>query len=214
MPDLTGDALRDALVEALADFHHRRTIESGGNCEHDDLADRADGTCTFTAGEAVDAIGAAIPGLGFTPLDEPASAEPPRSLLGLAADRQAVAEEMPPLGEPNWEGGLPVVREPVITVGNDPQHVEITYDYATALDTLASALIRAKPLTGLNGCLGCFRCRAGDHWSCHGCPCRCQHEGAPLAVCPPECDRDTAWARHCAAIEAAKVKPEAVSASP
>lgn len=39
-----------------------------------------------------------------------------------------------------------------------------------------------------NGCMGCFRCRADDHGSCHGCSCPCDRWINPrLSKCGPAC---------------------------
>lgn len=41
------------------------------------------------------------------------------------------------------------------------------YDYAAGF----RAIDADQP--GVGGCFGCFRCRAGDHGTCHGCSCPC-----------------------------------------
>lgn len=99
--------------------------------------------------------------------------------------------------------GVPVVREPIITI-NGPLYneYEIAYDYTTALVTLDGW--QGKPLTGIDGCVGCFRCRARDHGSCHGCSCRCQNtDGHYGGKCPESCDRDAVHRRDIVALRAA-----------
>lgn len=60
------------------------------------------------------------------------------------------------------------------------EHVVADYDYTTALVAMDEGL------PGLYGCIGCFRCRADDHGSCHGCGCRCQGEYGG-DKCPEAC---------------------------
>jgi hypothetical protein len=70
------------------------------------------------------------------------------------------------------------------------------YDYAGAFRLIE----QGKP--GADGCLGCFRCRAGDHDSCHGCSCPCAWRGSaaslrasfgsliPANTCPEGCGNE------------------------
>ena len=62
------------------------------------------------------------------------------------------------------------------------------YDYAGAFDLID------RGLPGVGGCMGCFRCRAGDHGSCHGCACSCGWRWHPdyygtgfVSPCPEKC---------------------------
>lgn len=45
--------------------------------------------------------------------------------------------------------------------------VQSEYDYEAAFRAMDEGV------PGVAGCLGCFRCRAGDHGTCHGCSCPC-----------------------------------------
>lgn len=54
------------------------------------------------------------------------------------------------------------------------------FDYTEAIRSMD----QSEP--GIEGCVGCFRCRASDHGTCHGCGCRCNGEYGGES-CPESC---------------------------